>query len=117
MRRLGFGSMRQKSASYMEFRQRLAHAAVMGTHHHPVQAGPVPDDAKLVQITFHAWHVADRTAITAVAVWQDATQTYRRNLGADLLEYRVLDLPSPGQIVHALGDEIRNAWRELSHPK
>jgi len=34
-----------------------------------------------------------------------------------MLDYRLLDLPSLGQMIHALGDEVRAAWRELSSPK
>jgi len=89
----------------------------MGTHHHPVLSGPLPEDAKLAQITIHCWSVADKTAVTAVGVYQDETQTYRRNIGADMLDYKLLDLPSLGQMVYCLGDEVMKAWRELSSPK
>jgi len=117
VRFVGFRRLRENTAAYMAYRHALAHAVTMGTHHHPVLSGPIPDDAKLAQITIHAWSVADRTAVTAVGVYQDATQTYRRNLGADMLDYRLLDLPSLGQMIHALGDEVRAAWWELSSPK
>jgi len=101
----------------MAYRHALAQAVLMGKHGHDALQKPVPPNARLAQISIHCWSVADRTAITAVGVYQDDVETYRKNLGADMLEYRLLDLPSLGQMVHSLGDEVRNAWRELSSPK
>lgn len=71
----------------------------------------------MAQISFHVWPHADRTMITAVGVWQVDGETVRRNIGADVLDYSVFQLPHLHQAVYAIGDEIRAGWRELSHPK
>lgn len=117
MRFVGFRRLERNTAAYMAYRHALAQAVAMGRHEGDHFAKPIPPDAKLAQISIHCWSVADRTAITAVGVYSDGIETYRKNLGADMLDYHLLDLPSLGQMIHAFGDEVRNAWRELSSPK
>lgn len=117
MRFVGFRRLQGNTARYMAYRHALAQAVLMGSHHGDHFAKPVPPNAKLVQISLHCWSVADRTAITAVGVYSDGLETYRTNLGADMLDYRLLELPSLGQMVYTLGDEVKRAWRELSSPK
>lgn len=101
----------------MAYRRELAHAVAMGNH----ERKPVvlPHHRELQQITFHIWHVADKTAISAVGVYarSETGEAIRTNIGADILDYRIMDLPSLPQIVWAIGDEIRHAYKELSHPK
>lgn len=89
----------------------------MGTH--KAKAVVLPSPRELQQVTFHIWHVADKTAITAVGVYarSETGEAIRTNIGADILDYRIMDLPSLPQIVWAIGDEIKHAYRELSHPK
>jgi len=89
----------------------------MGTHAVGRAPAPLPPNAQLVQITFHAWRHADRTMISAVGVYEVDGETIRRNIGGDVLEYDAFSMPGIGQTVYCLGDEIRQAWRELSSPK
>lgn len=94
-----------------------AQAVCMGTHGKRTQPEPLPPRSALRQITFHCWPVAGRTMVSAVGVFEVDGETTRHNIGADILDYNALDLPTLTQCVYALGDEIRAACRELSHPK
>jgi len=89
----------------------------MGTHGKKTTPVPLPPRHALRQVTIHAWSVADRTAISAVGVFEEDGETTRHNIGADMLDYQLLSLPSLGQVIWCLGDEVRQAWRELSSPK
>jgi len=89
----------------------------MGTHGTPRQKILLPPFAELKQITFHIWPVADKTMIQCTGVYGDPPDVLRRNLGADVLDYSVFQLPHLHQAVYAIGDEIRAGWRELSTPK
>lgn len=89
----------------------------MGIHRSKQLVLPSPRD--LQQIQFNIWQVTDRTMIAAVGVFSrdEDGAVVRTNIGADILEYRVFDLPTLPQIVWAIGDEIRMGYKELSHPK
>ena len=101
----------------MAYRHALGHPERMGKHFTPPEGNRIltPPDVQLV--TIQAWTVANKTHVTAF--WttrnEDGPQTF--NSGADLLDYQLLSLPSLGQIIWCLGDEIQHAWRELSTPK
>lgn len=114
---LGFATWRQTSARYMAYRHELAQAVLMGTHGKATKPTPLPPRSALRQISIHCWTFGDKTMISAVGVFEEEGQTTRHNLGADVLDYKVMDLPSLGQVVWCLGDEVRQAWRELSSPK
>lgn len=117
MRWVGFRRLANNSADYIAYRHALAHAVLMGTHGRKTTPEPLPPRAALRQITFHCWPVAGRTMISAVGVYEVDGETTRHNIGADILDYDALSLPVLTQVVYALGDEIRAACRELSHPK
>ena len=117
MRELGFRRIRQNTARYMAYRLALAHAAAMGTHGKKSERLPLPPRHTLRQITIHAWSHGPQTMISAVGVFEQDGETTRHNLGADVLDYVLLDLPTLGQAMWCLGDEIRQAHRELSSPK
>jgi len=89
----------------------------MGNHRS--KAIVLPSPRELQQISLHVWQVADRTMISAVGVYArgESGEAIRTNIGADILDYRLFDLPALPQIVWALGDEIRRGYAELSHPK
>lgn len=89
----------------------------MGTHHKNERPQPLPPKQDLTMVQIMAWTVGDRTAISAVGVYEEGGRVVRRNLGADMLDYQLLSLPSLGQVVWTLGDEMMAAWRELSSPK
>lgn len=59
----------------------------------------------------------DRTNVTAFVTYQTPTGPVSLNTGAEILDYPLLQLPTLGQIMWCLGDEIRESWRELSSPK
>lgn len=101
----------------MAYRHALGHPERMGKHFTPPEGIRVqtPDDIQL--ITIQAWTVVDGTHITGFVTQQTETGPKTFNIGADLLPYRLLQLPSLGQVVWCLGDEIQHAWRELSSPK
>jgi hypothetical protein len=86
---------------------------------HTGKAVVLPSPRELQQISFHIWHVADRTMMSAVGVYArgETGEAIRTNIGADILDYRIMDLPALPQIVWAIGDEIRAGYKELSHPK
>lgn len=89
----------------------------MGTHHKNERPQPLPPQKDLTMVQIMAWTVGDRTAISAVGVYEEGGRVVRRNLGADMLEYQLLSLPSLGQVVWTLADEMMHGWRELSSPK
>lgn len=89
----------------------------MGTHHKNERPQPLPPQSQLTMVQIMVWTVGDRTALSAVGVYEDGGRVVRRNLGADVLDYQLLSMPSLGQVVWTLGDEVRAAWRELSSPK
>jgi len=117
MRELGFSRLVNNTARYMAHRRALAQAVAMGSH--SARAVVLPSPRELQQVTFHIWQVADKSMISAVGVYarSETGEAIRTNIGADILDYRVFDLPSLPQIVWAIGDEIRHGYRELSHPK
>jgi len=89
----------------------------MGTHERASEPTRIltPPGAQL--ITVQAWHVMDKTHLTAFVTAHADGGPKSFNTGAEILDYRLLDLPSLGQVMWCLGDEIRESWRELSHPK
>lgn len=103
--------------SSMAYRHARGHPERMGKHFTPPEGIRIatPEDIQL--ITIQAWTVVDGTHITGFVTQHSETGPKTFNVGADLLPYRLLQLPSLGQIVWCLGDEIQHAWRELSTPK
>lgn len=101
----------------MAYRHAQGHPERMGKHFTPPEGIRVstPQDVQL--ITIQAWSVLNGTHVTAFITKQGEEGPQTFNTGADVLEYRLLQLPSLGQIVWCLGDEIQHAWRELSTPK
>lgn len=72
---------------------------------------------ELDTITIQAWTAVDKTMITAWATRKLAAGPSTVQLGACILDYRLLILPTYGQVVWCLGDELKSNWRELSSPK
>jgi len=89
----------------------------MGIHGKKTEPTPIPPREDLRQITIYAWTFGDKTMISAAGVYEKDGQQSRHNLGADILEYDIFALPSLGQTMWCLGDEVRQAWRELTNPK
>lgn len=89
----------------------------MGSHNRPSRSPIVVPTKDLQTLTFQVWTVMGRSQISAYGTWkrEEGPQSY--NIGGALLTYDALHLPSLGQTVFAIGDEIRQCWRELSHPK
>lgn len=114
---LPFRRMPNKARDSKAYRRDLGHAEGMGIHQG--KSVILPSPRELQQVTFHVWHVADRSMISAIGVYArgETGEQIRTNIGADILDYRIMDLPSLPQIVWAIGDEIRAGYKELSHPK
>lgn len=89
----------------------------MGKHFTPPEGHRIQTPPRIQLLTVQAWTVAHKTQITAFYTESTEEGPVTRNTGADLLDYQLLSLPSLGQIIWCLGDEIQHAWRELSHPK
>lgn len=89
----------------------------MGIHRSGEQPAKVWNPAELSVINLQAWTVMDRTNITIWGTYRTETGPAARNFGADVLDYQLLSLPSLGQIIWTLGDEVREGWREYSNPK
>lgn len=102
---------------YIAFRTVPYQTAAMGTHHKNERPQPLPDQRYLTMVELKAWTVGDRTAVSATGVYEQEGRVMRRNLGADMLDYDLLSLPSLGQVVWTLADEAMRGWRELSSPK
>jgi hypothetical protein len=75
----------------------------------------VPEQAQLV--TVQAWPVMGKTHLTVFVTYGGEEGPKTVNTGAELLEYNILSMPSLGQVVWLLGDEIQHSWRELSSPR
>jgi hypothetical protein len=102
---------------YIAFRLELAQSVGMGIHRS--KSIELPSPRQLQQIQINVWQVAGRTMVAAVGVYDRAEDgsVIRTNIGADILDYRIFDLPTLPQIIFALGDEVRAGYKELSHPK
>lgn len=101
----------------MAYRHVRGHPETMGNHDEAAAAARGVPTRDLQLLTVQSWTVMDRTHITCFATYRDESGPRSVNLGADMLDYKLLQLPSLGQIIWCLGDEIRHAWRELSSPK
>ena len=89
----------------------------MGKHFTPPEGNRVQTPPHIQLVTVQAWTVAHKTHMTAFWTENGPEGPQTHNSGADLLDYQLLSLPSLGQIMWCLGDEIQHAWRELSSPK
>lgn len=89
----------------------------MGTHGKPIPQLADVVHLPLIMVTFQCWRAADRTMIAAMGRYGSGEEATTVNIGSDILEYDALVLPTLGQTVWCLGDEIRSGWRELSSPK
>lgn len=89
----------------------------MGNHNRPSRSPIVVPTKDLTTLTFQVWTVMGRSQIAAYGTWHREEGPKSFNIGGALLTYDALHLPSLGQTVFAIGDEIRQSWRELSHPK
>lgn len=89
----------------------------MGSHNARGKSPIIIPTAGLQMITIQAWSALGKSQMSAYGSWKNDEGTKSYNIGALLLEYDVLALPSLGQSVFCIGDEVRTGWRELSHPK
>lgn len=89
----------------------------MGTHTEEPETDRVivPRGAQL--ITVQAWPVMGKTHLTVFITHGSPEGPRTTNTGAELLEYNILSMPSLGQVVWLLGDELRHNYRELSSPR
>ncbi len=112
-----FATRRHFSARYIARGQAWAQTVRMGTHGMDDEAVrvAVPHQAQL--ITVQAWPVMGKTHMTVFVTYADESGPRTMNTGAELLEYNILSMPSLGQVVWLLGDEIQHSWRELSTPR
>jgi hypothetical protein len=89
----------------------------MGIHESDTQPEIIVAHGELAMITIQCWSALDRTMIAASALYATEQGQVRRNIGGDILDYRILSMPTLSQVVYCLGDEIKSGWRELSTPK
>lgn len=89
----------------------------MGNHAARGKSPIIVPTTDLQMLTFQVWTTLNRSSITAYGTFKKDDETKSYNIGGHVLDYDVLHLPSLGQTVFCIGDEIRSAWRELSHPK
>lgn len=89
----------------------------MGNHNARGRSPIIIPTTGLKMITIQVWTVMHQAQMSAYGTWEREEGQQSFNIGAHLLDYDVLHLPSLGQTVFSIGDEIRMAWRELSHPK
>lgn len=75
----------------------------------------VPEKPQL--ITVQAWPVMGKTHLTLFVTHQSEHGPRTTNCGAEILEYDLMAMPSLGQVVWLLGDEILHNYKELSSPK
>lgn len=101
----------------MAYRHKLGHPECMGKHFTPPEGHRVQTPPKIQLLTVQCWTVMNTTQISAFMTTADDSGPKSFNIGADILDYQLLSLPSLGQIIWCLGDEIQHSWRELSSPK
>jgi hypothetical protein len=89
----------------------------MGSHSEEPQSTRVTAPRNLQLITVQAWPVMGKTHLTVFVTYSTEDGPRTMNTGAELLEYNIMSMPSLGQIVWLLGDEIQHSWKELSSPK
>lgn len=73
--------------------------------------------AKPQLITVQAWPVMGKTHLTVFVTYQGEDGPKTSNCGAEILEYDLMAMPSLGQVVWLLGDEILHNYKELSSPR
>lgn len=112
-----FGTRRQTGPESMANRHTPGHAGGMGNHTARGSSPIIIPTTGIRMITFQVWSVMHQSQMAAYATYEREEGQKSFNIGGHLLDYDVLHLPSLGQTVFSIGDEIRMAWRELSHPK
>lgn len=102
---------------YKGNRHTRAYAGGMGNHTARGKSPIIIPTTGIKMITFQVWSVMHQSQMAAYATYEREEGQKTFNIGGHLLDYDVLHLPSLGQTVFCIGDEIRSGWRELSHPK
>lgn len=88
----------------------------MGKHDEESAAREAARLQHLAMITVQAWSVADHTMIATTLVHEGQLGTTRTPLGTIEVAYRILHLPSVGQAIYAVGDELCRNWLDVANP-
>jgi len=88
----------------------------MGKHDEEVAAAHAALVDNLETVSLQAWNVAQGSQITVFGTYRSPEGPHSANFGALHLPYQLLSLPSLGQVLWTLGDEVRRNWSDLSMP-
>jgi len=88
----------------------------MGKHDEEVAAAHAAMVDNLETVSLQAWNVAQGSQITVFGTYRRPEGPQSANFGALHLPYQLLSLPSLGQVLWTLGDEVRRNWSDLSMP-
>lgn len=82
----------------------------MGAHSEETQAQPGTVTTGLEVVHLQAYTVAAATQIICWGTYSTATGKTARHVGSVLVNYDLLHLPAMGQVIYALGDELKGRW-------
>ena len=82
----------------------------MGEHSYEAKAVPGTATTNLDVLHLQAYTVAQATQIVCWGTYDTPTGKTSRHVGSVLVNYDLLHLPAMGQVIYALGDEIKGRW-------
>lgn len=89
----------------------------MGTHSKESNGRPGQSTTGLQVMRITLWHVVDKTQISAAGLFTVDEVGSNRGLGSLKVNYPMLELPAVGQVIYALGDELKRNWAMFGHSK
>lgn len=82
----------------------------MGAHSEDAKAQPGTVTADLEILHLQAYNVTGGTQIICWGTYNTPTGKTARHVGSVLVKYDFLHLPAMGQVIYALGDEMKGRW-------
>lgn len=89
----------------------------MGTHSKENGGRPGQSTTGLQVLRITLWHVVGKTQISAAGLYTVDEVGTNRGLGSIKVNYPMLELPAVGQVMYALGDELKRNWAQFGMTK
>lgn len=89
----------------------------MSRHDGPAGHANAAQVDNLQVLHVECWNVTTGATLTVWGAFLVDGEVQKRSLGSRHLSYQLLSLPSLGQVLWTMGDEIRAAYRDLTPPQ
>lgn len=89
----------------------------MGAHSEEAKAKPGTITTGLEVLHLQAYTVAQATQIVCWGTYTDGTTKSSRHVGSVVVNYDLLHMPAMGQVIYALGDELKGRWAGFGRAK